>query len=70
MELVPHGNLQEHISEGLLLQEHQAIAVTEQVAQALAYIHQQSFVHRDLKPLVSACLRDHIPVPIARRSAR
>ncbi|KAI1293231.1 kinase-like protein [Xylaria venustula] len=47
---IQHGNLQQYIDQGIF-PEPEAASVTAQVAQALQYMHQKRFVHRDLKPM-------------------
>ncbi|KAK3939498.1 kinase-like protein [Diplogelasinospora grovesii] len=51
MEFIQHGDLHGYIRRGIL-PEPEAAAITAQVAQALRFMHQKGFVHRDLKPLV------------------
>lgn len=48
MELMPGGDLKAKIAADI---EHQEVVrITIQIAEALAYAHEQNFVHRDLKP--------------------
>ncbi|QMW44319.1 hypothetical protein G4B11_007739 [Aspergillus flavus] len=49
MEFVEHGDLQSFITAPF--PEHEAAVIIAQVAQALQYMHQHNFVHRDVKPL-------------------
>lgn len=48
MEYHPGGNLHQRIKEGLT--PHDALRITRQLADALAFAHGKGFVHRDLKP--------------------
>jgi serine/threonine protein kinase len=48
MEYLTGGDLKERINSGLSLD--QVVDISRQVAEALAYIHQEGFVHRDIKP--------------------
>lgn len=48
MEYHPGGNLHQRIKEGLT--PHEALRITRQLADALAFAHSKGFVHRDLKP--------------------
>lgn len=50
MEFLIHGDLQKYITKPL--PEPEAASITAQVAQALLYMYQENFVHRDVKPLV------------------
>lgn len=50
MELVPGPTLSGQLREQGPLSERQAAAVACQVASALAYVHAQDLVHRDVKP--------------------
>lgn len=48
MEFLPHGDLQQHLDN--CLTEPEARLVTIQVLEALEYMHERHFTHRDLKP--------------------
>ncbi|KOS45758.1 hypothetical protein ACN38_g3349 [Penicillium nordicum] len=49
MEFFEYGDLQKYIIKPF--SEPEAASITVQVAQALQYMHQKNFVHRDIKPL-------------------
>jgi serine/threonine protein kinase len=51
MEFIQHGNLKQYIDQKFS-PEPEAASVTAQIAQALQYMHQKHFVHRDIKPSV------------------
>ncbi|MFN3586248.1 MAG: serine/threonine-protein kinase [Moraxellaceae bacterium] len=48
MEYHPGGDLKSRLREGIGLRE--ALAITKDVARALAYAHSKGYVHRDIKP--------------------
>jgi len=48
MEYLAHGDLKQHIRAGL--QPLRALHILQQVASALALLHQNGIVHRDIKP--------------------
>ena len=50
MELLPGTDLSCYSGAGRLLPEPLALEIAARVAEALAYAHQQGFVHRDVKP--------------------
>ncbi len=50
MELLPGTDLTRYTRTGHLLPEPLALDIAARVADALAYAHQQGFVHRDVKP--------------------
>lgn len=52
MEYIPHGDLHGHVSQNPCSERETAVVIY-QVAQALQYMHQKGFVHRDIKPGVS-----------------
>ena len=52
MEFFEYGDLQKYIIKPF--SEPEAASITVQVAQALQYMHQKNFVHRDIKPLVGS----------------
>ncbi|RDW93024.1 uncharacterized protein DSM5745_00346 [Aspergillus mulundensis] len=49
MEFIQHGDLQQYITEPF--PEPEAALIVAQVAQALLYMHEKEFIHRDVKPL-------------------
>lgn len=50
MDYMPNGNLRERHARGSLIPPATIIRYTQQLAQALSYLHQQQLIHRDLKP--------------------
>jgi serine/threonine protein kinase len=50
MEYLTGGNLDQYVSHYGLLSETEALIYIKQIAEALIYVHQQSFLHRDVKP--------------------
>jgi calcium/calmodulin-dependent protein kinase I len=61
MEYLPHGDLQQYLSQPLREDETQQIA--SQVVRGLEWMHMLKFIHRDLKPAVGS----HgplVPVPL------
>ncbi len=50
MEFVDGITLEEHISSNGTMERDAAMAVTEQICDALAYLHSHQLLHRDLKP--------------------
>lgn len=52
MELVSHGNLQQHI--GLGLSEIETTRIVRQVLQGLSCMHREGYTHRDMKPQVGS----------------
>ncbi|KAJ6032546.1 kinase-like domain-containing protein [Penicillium herquei] len=54
MEFFEHGDLHNRISNYGTFPETQAALITAQVAQALQYMHEKGFIHRDIKPSVGS----------------
>lgn len=54
MEYFPHGDLQNYLLSSIPEEEVQEIA--SQVLEGLAFMHDNGFAHRDLKPTVSISL--------------
>jgi serine/threonine protein kinase len=52
MEYLEHGDLQKHLTRPLPEIEAREIAL--QLVEGLCFMHENGFVHRDLKPLVSS----------------
>lgn len=50
MEFIEGQDLKEYLEENKEISEIDAIALITKVGEALAYIHQSSYVHRDIKP--------------------
>ena len=53
MEFLPHGDLQDHLSALSTLPESEVQQISFQVLEGLAFMHENDFAHRDLKPSVS-----------------
>ena len=61
MEYFPYGDLQEYLSEPLPEKEAQQIVF--QILEGVAFMHDNGFAHRDLKPTVRPCFYLLIPSP-------
>jgi serine/threonine protein kinase len=46
----PRGSLRQHLPKGTCIDIHEAANYIQQLSSALAYVHRQGLVHRDLKP--------------------
>lgn len=55
MEYLPNGDLHKYLGSPLLESEGQHIV--SQVLEGLCFMHQNGFIHRDLKPAVSLAIR-------------
>ena len=55
MEYLPLGDLEHHLSKPL--PENQACTISQQILQGLAFMHENKFAHRDLKPSVRTSFR-------------
>ena len=51
MEYLPLGDLQKYIDDPL--NEGEAASIAQQLLEGLAFMHENYFAHRDLKPAVS-----------------
>ena len=54
MEFLEHGDLHNHMRNNGTFPETEAASITAQVAQALQYMHEKGFIHRDIKPKVGS----------------
>ncbi|MEL6931031.1 MAG: protein kinase, partial [Cyanobacteria bacterium J06600_6] len=50
MEFIEGQDLEKYLEENKEISEIDAIALITKIGEALAYIHQSSYVHRDIKP--------------------
>jgi serine/threonine protein kinase len=57
MEYLEHGDLEQFLTQPLSEPETRQIA--QQVVEGLRFMHEHSFVHRDLKPGVSCPVEPH-----------
>jgi serine/threonine protein kinase len=58
MEYLSGGDLRQYVNAKGVLSENEALRYIEQIGSALTYIHQQGFLHRDVKP-ANIMLREH-----------
>ncbi|MFM1841635.1 MAG: hypothetical protein RLZZ490_366 [Cyanobacteriota bacterium] len=58
MEYISGGNLHQHTKVSKGLSERDALRYIEQIGSALDYVHQQGFLHRDVKP-ANIMIRPH-----------
>lgn len=54
MEFFEHGDLHKQMKISGTFPETEAALITAQVAQALQYMHEKRFIHRDIKPPVGS----------------
>lgn len=54
MEFFEHGDLAKRMANYGTFPEIEAALITAQVAQALQYMHEKRFIHRDIKPQVGS----------------
>lgn len=54
MEYIEHGDLSSHLKQPL--PEEEARTITFQLVEGLMFLHANAFVHRDVKPKVSASI--------------
>jgi serine/threonine protein kinase len=52
MEYLEHGDLQYYLLQSPPLPEQEAGDITFQILEGLAFMHENGFAHRDLKPAV------------------
>jgi serine/threonine protein kinase len=52
MEYLEHGDLHHYLLESPPLPEKEAGEITFQLLEGLAFMHENQFAHRDLKPAV------------------
>jgi formylglycine-generating enzyme required for sulfatase activity len=50
MEYIKGRNLEQYVEFDRILSEEKALTYIQQIGEALTYIHQQGFLHRDVKP--------------------
>ena len=50
MDYIAGGTLQDYLQSAKSLSLYEALGLTEQLADALAYTHEQGIIHRDIKP--------------------
>ncbi|KAI0355787.1 kinase-like protein [Trametes cingulata] len=66
LELVPGGDLMRYMLQqerrGKVITEPQALHITSQICDAVAYVHKQGIAHRDLKPENVLLTNDNPPV--------
>jgi calcium/calmodulin-dependent protein kinase I len=60
MEYLPLGDLQRYLQEPLHVDE--ARTISHQLLEGLQVMHENQFVHRDMKPLVSICVLSFVSV--------
>lgn len=52
MDFFEHGDLHKYMRKNGTIPETEAASITAQVAQALQYMHDEDYIHRDIKPPV------------------
>lgn len=50
MEYIEGQDLASYLDDREVLSEEEALRITRQVGDALSYVHNQGFLHRDVKP--------------------